>query len=587
MKENIKNTEKREIDLENKIKELENIIKDLEIKNKKLENEAKEKNLDKENLLKSEQMLEEKKNKIVELENKIKDLESKNNSFASQIQILEKVEEKKNLGKDPLEFYDIIVDISSMLNYSILNQKEYGWDIRINENGKKILKNNLNKRLVIGVLGDKNKGKSFLLQRFSGVTLQTGTTISTIGLSIKFTEDKFVLLDSAGSESPVLGQSDMSDIREIARDKLIVEEFLQSYIIKYSNALLLVVGQMTFSEQKLINKISGNIEDMKKRRGLKSMIIIHNLQTYETKEEVDNYIENTLKKAFHINKGITNFSDVQTEYYYDDNFNSIKHFIFAKENSEAGNYYNSKTIAAIKSYYNVQILENVFDFEKTLQEHFQEKKLLIYEQKNNSNPTLEIEIIKENINSVNITEKKVKENINNENEENTANVTSEESKSDITDNEEINNKIQDNIVMKKFKIKADGKLILKQMNIDEIGVRSFKTNGFEPDYECYYNKKELVLNVECPEGVQLFAKKKRNRNMSFYNNCLFYIEVTGKKEETKKLEDVTYIREKSFGDYNTIISFPDDNFALGDKIEEEPKNGWKTFKFALSKIEED
>lgn len=75
--------------------------------------------------------------------------------------------------------------------------------------------------------------------------------------------------------------------------------------------------------------------------------------------------------------------------------------------------------------------------------------------------------------------------------------------------------------------------------------------------------------------------------MSFYNNCLFYIEVTGKKEETKKLEDVTYIREKSFGDYNTIISFPDDNFALGDKIEEEPTNGWKTFKFALSKIEED
>ena len=79
-----------------------------------------------------------------------------------------------------------------------------GWEIKMNENGKKIIESKEKvKKLVIGVMGNRNKGKSFLLQALSGERMQTGTTINTIGLSIKYSENKFALLDSEGSESPI------------------------------------------------------------------------------------------------------------------------------------------------------------------------------------------------------------------------------------------------------------------------------------------------------------------------------------------------------------------------------------------------
>ena len=151
------------------------------------------------------------------------------------------------------------------------------------------------KKISIGVIGNRNKGKSFLLQALSGERMQTGTTINTIGLSIKCSENKFVLLDSEGSESPILGEH--TNMLDISRDKLFTEAFLLSYITKYSNALLLIVGYLTFSEQKLINKISEDIKKFKLKGNSKSLIIIHNLQTFETKDQVENYIENTLKNS--------------------------------------------------------------------------------------------------------------------------------------------------------------------------------------------------------------------------------------------------------------------------------------------------
>ena len=55
------------------------------------------------------------------------------------------------------------------------------------ENRKRILESEeKQKRLVIGVLGNRKKDKSFMLQAISGEILQTGSTKNTIGLSIKY-----------------------------------------------------------------------------------------------------------------------------------------------------------------------------------------------------------------------------------------------------------------------------------------------------------------------------------------------------------------------------------------------------------------
>ena len=303
------------------------------------------------------------------LKKEINDLKNKIKYFEKDVNI----KERFKLDKDPLEFYDIIININSMQNIS-----NDGWEIYMNENGKKIseLKNNESK-LVIGVMGNRNKGKSFMLQALSGEELQTGSSISTIGLSIKFSENKFVLLDCAGSESPLLG--DHANMLEISRDKLFTEAFLQSYILRKSNVLLLVIGFLSFSEQKLINKIIKDLErfNYNNKKNNKNLIIIHNLQTYETQDQIKKYINETLLKSasFKIKKDESNFNDNndnndKTEFFYDIENPFIKHFIYAKENSEAGNIYNKRTLDLIKSLYKIETNKYKYDFKETIKEHF-------------------------------------------------------------------------------------------------------------------------------------------------------------------------------------------------------------------------
>ena len=177
-----------------------------------------------------------------------------------KLEISENVKEKGKLDKSPLQFYDIIIGIDS-----IKKVKEKGWNVYISQKGKEIVDSEeKNKNLVIGVLGNRNKGISFILQSLSSEDLQTGTAVSTIGLSIKVTNENYVLLDSAGSESPLLGNYE--DMREISRDKLFTEAFLQAYIMKYSNILLLVVGILTFYEQKLIKRITTELKKLIKTK---------------------------------------------------------------------------------------------------------------------------------------------------------------------------------------------------------------------------------------------------------------------------------------------------------------------------------
>ena len=545
---------KKDINILNQEKQ--DLIQKLEEKNKEFENAS---NINKSN--------------YINLEKKLKSLEEKNKELMSLINVLNKNEEKKKLDKNPLEFYDIIININSMQNI------KNGWEIKMSENGKKLIESNeRNKKLVIGVMGNRNKGKSFLLQALSGEKMQTGTTINTVGLSIKYSEDKFVLLDSEGSESPILGEH--TNMLEISRDKLFTEAFLLSYISTYSNALLLVVGELTFSEQKLINKISEDIKKLKVKGISKYLIVIHNLQTFETKEQVENYIKNYLKKSasFEIEEDKTNFSD-ESNFFCEKSDKSIKHFIYAKEESEAGNFYNKKTINSIKSLYNIDSNKYVYDYKETIIKHFKEMSEIMYDTKEKVDFNLE-EI---NNNEIQTNNDKNNNELNNNYEDNELEINNSNSNSENLNEEK--KQIIEKVYSTKLIFKGESKLILKKMVIDELGVFSFIKNGFNPDYECFYNKKELVINIECPDGVQLNAKRKRNRNP--YGGYLFAIEITGQKVEDKAIEDYTYIKKKDSGDYYLLIPFSDDNYTLGEKSEEEPKNGWKTFKFALHKIEDD
>ena len=130
-------------------------------------------------------------------------------------------------------------------------------------------------------------------------------SIRTEGLSIKYPEwkeyknKKIILLDSAGLETPVIKDNkediiDNKKFREKSRDKLITELFLQNYIIQNSDILILVVGILTYSEQKLLNRIKTEIQRLKIN---KQFYIIHNLKTFIEVNQVKEYLDNFLLKS--------------------------------------------------------------------------------------------------------------------------------------------------------------------------------------------------------------------------------------------------------------------------------------------------
>jgi len=236
-----------------------------------------------------------------------------------------------------------------------------GWKIEMSQNAKKNYKNfKTQKLLKIGVIGNANKGKSFLLSKISKMNLPSGMSIKTEGLSIKypdtsiFRDRNICLLDSAGLETPVLisnGQLEKEKknelFREKSREKLITELFLQNYIVNNSDILIVVVDSLSFSEQKLLMKVKREMERSKRTIPL---YIIHNLKIFTSKEQVKDYIENTLLKSatFTLERGNNistklNQNPEEVYNYYEsdqdkDKSQKIFHLIYANESPQQEKY---------------------------------------------------------------------------------------------------------------------------------------------------------------------------------------------------------------------------------------------------------
>lgn len=316
------------------------------------------------------------------------------------------------MEKIEIDAYDIIIDVNS------LEYLPNGWDVKYSEAGIDRY-NEYKTKLgcVVGVLGLINKGKSFLLQKVTGIDLPCGYNVRTEGLSVKYPDmrDKnIIILDTVGmnnslkesnyynpdekmkeieeeeeeekryekEEKGMYEKEDMSEeriewkkkqeeeeknmkvIERFAKDKQITELFLQKFVMKYSNIILLVVDQISYTEQIMIDRIKTQCDDQK-------LIIVHNLKTLIYKKQIEDYIEDTLMSSFLLKKErfnkvgeITN-EDKTNNYYYieeiykeeifslddeEDNDNlQIIHLIMGKDNSEAGNYYNKSAINMIQN----------------------------------------------------------------------------------------------------------------------------------------------------------------------------------------------------------------------------------------------
>ena len=541
--------------------------------------------------------------KLRELDILNQNLKKSNEELNEKVKSLGKEDELKNVKEHKFEnFYDIVIDINTIRSVS----KE-GWKVKFNEQGLKKYNKFKNEDLItIGVIGNNNKGKSFLLSKLSKINLLTGTSINTEGLSVKYPELKgykgrqLILLDSAGLETPVLKKEKKeeeinvenieqnediiennnheniepkgnlkenqiekeirlyNEFRENASDKNITELFLENFIVKVSDILLIVVGKLTYSEQLLINKIKTEGKKQNKIR----IVIVHNLQEFRSVEQVEKYIKDSLLKCstFDLKKrtSISTKKDeeknekieynkaedkkegeideikeenVQEEEkldkihfteilnYGDNKKLDVYHLILANEDSEAGKKYNPYAYTFIENLYNIITEPKKFD---------------IFEQVKDNFKVLSNTILTDNIENISFNE-------------------------------------NDDIIKKKLiKLNFDKELSLKRCYIDELGFSLFKTGNVELKYNFFKpNEKTLEIRIELPGSVKCEVTHKVIADGTI-------ISVKGKKIKDKvpqKLTDNLFnIRE--FGDFELAIPLKTEDFKINQS---KPNEGYPKF----------
>ena len=558
--ENEKNKLKQEImDLKEKNASLEENLKKSQLEFQNKEKYYKEEN---EKLKKNIQLLELAVNGDIEKINQLKSLGVVSENLKpkeNEIKIDEKTNEiignaKPMLEPDFVNFYDVIIDIKSIKDIS------KGWEVKFSKRAEEKYKEFRKEKIIkIGVIGNSNKGKSFLLSKISKIDLPSGTSIRTEGLSIKYPEldlykdRRIALLDSAGLETPVLKESkdkedrveekeaekkpndtktqnkeeneevkskeengdeneneeknDKELFKEKSREKIITELFLQNYIINNSDILLVVVGILTYSEQKLLNRIKTEIQRSKIN---KPLFIIHNLITYTSIEQVKDYINHFLLKSatFNLEEGhkiSTKTKSKAGAYYYEKKTEpKIFHLIFANEGSEAGKHYNNFTLDFLEGEFQRVTDLKPFDVIQTVKERF-------------------IEVSKD------ILEKM----------------------------EPLSLQDFDNSENKTIKLVKHNNVKLKKCLIDELGFSNLKANGFEPAYNYYKKDDKVIIRVEAPGNCSI---KSNVDALGEYK----IIRLTGNKRKDKepaKLEDNLF-NSREFGTFSLDIPLKNEDFLI-------------------------
>ena len=344
------------------------------------------------------------------------------------------------MADENLDFYDLIIDIESFDDLKSSN----GWKILTSDDGNDkyhhfISKDNkesesklLNR---IGVLGVSSVGKTFILKKLIG---KQGDIKATKGISVIYPEktekDKlFVCLDSQGSEVPIIDEKlsaeeifnlseeeRLKKVKDLSKDKKFTEIFIQDFIINKSNILIVVVDQLTFSEQKLINRLKSN-------ENFDKLFVIHNLQFFGNKNIIEEYIENIIKKSIFSNlekayiknmKQNSNEKDLnlnERPYYFKElefgsidnkentsNQKKVIHLFMAKEGSDAGKFFNYNTIEFIKTVIESQTKSRTFDVLEEVKEFLSFNSLTYMIKEENKEKPInkdEIEIKTENENT--------------------------------------------------------------------------------------------------------------------------------------------------------------------------------------------
>ena len=206
--------------------------------------------------------------------------------------------------------YDVVLKLESLASI------KDGFEIHYTPKGKKKIEELKEKEgCVITAIGNSNQGKSFLLSRISKIEMPSSHSINTKGLSILFPDNlsekdsnqRFIILDTEGSQNAIKiedkDRKEMDKLKEMekidriearARDRQMTENFLQNFALDASQIVIAVVGQLTFQDQKFLNRIKESTKN-------KNLFIVHNLMFLEKKEQVEEHMKDVIQSSLFFN----------------------------------------------------------------------------------------------------------------------------------------------------------------------------------------------------------------------------------------------------------------------------------------------
>ena len=473
-------------------------------------------------------------------------IDQKDDNF--EIQLLDKerdqpeeedeTEEKRNINSEKLinnqTLYDAIFRCGSL---NKLFKEE--WNYNLSNIFVERIQREIDERKFCSIcmIGDTNKGKTFLVNLLCNSKLESGAEYKTEGISCKFTdlpinstedgnenieerlkEKKFLIFDSAGRSEPLLIDPDeraklnseelKNRVDTDNKDLRLSEEFLKNFLISHSDIIIVVVNQLTLAEQIFLYELKNDNEDK-----FEELFIIHNLFNFDKRSQMEDYINNTIVHSiyFDISKdyfdrtGENEINNVDKPYYFteEQNYNNkgnkflIAHLFLGNINSNDKwiKNINETTINFLKTKMQICVAKKYFSVKKSLEK---EIKSLFF------NDKAKFEKVPE-----------------------------------INDEEGFKGKI----VLKK-------ELKLNNKEIPEFsGNGEFSILGFTPKYIFYREEKkpEFVVEVECPgeedKNMTIQARTKRGK---------VYFIIKGKKIYPKEIKQILHKEDKPYSIFFSV-----------------------------------
>lgn len=279
-------------------------------------------------------------------------------------------------------YYDVVLDIESMLE---LLYK--GWKVNFHNMMDYTVKA-LRDTFLIGVAGPFNTGKTWMTSKLAQKEFLVGYDVHTKGLSLKFAEylnRGATFLDTAGFDTPMTFYKDsdkefmeifsknmtVDEAKELKlKDRHITEHFLQNFILEQSDCILIVVGKLTFSDQKLINRILKQYGNSPS----KDIIIVHNYHQMTEVIQVHQSIEEDIKGAFNVKRAPIEINEEEGKFYNREvyinlDYRAVRHVVTAREGTRAGDYFNPPVFHLMKSLVHSRTPREPFDIVKIMAEY--------------------------------------------------------------------------------------------------------------------------------------------------------------------------------------------------------------------------